>query len=42
MWVKVETTGTVREDESGSRAAARIERFVEDRLNRKIKEVLDK
>jgi len=40
MWVSVKARGTVREGESGARAARRIETFVEDRLNRKITEVM--
>lgn len=40
MWISVRARGTVREGETGGRAARRIEVFVEDRLNRKVEEVM--
>lgn len=41
VWIRAQATGTVREGESGQRAARRIENFVEDRINRKVAELLE-
>ena len=38
VWLSTKINGTVREGESGARAARRIEALVEDRISRKVAE----